>query len=302
MTKISVVIPTHNRVSLLPRAIKSALNQSFSDIEVIVVSDGSTDGTDEQMKKLSEEDSRIIYISYYPGHNGNYARNTGIKAAKGEYIAFLDDDDEWLPTKLEEQLAVMESDNSIGLVYTGTHSIYVDDGIEYDSFPEMEGNMSRKILLSNFIGSTTTVMVRKKIFEKVGLFDEELPAIQDYDLWIRICQVTPIGVVSKPLVNYFNYRNSGQISSSYKKYEDAHAFVRKKYEKLFMQLSPKELDMILAGQKASFGMRAFRVGNKKIARHYFCESLRIFVQKKVMIYYISTLFSYRFLLKLRSLR
>ena len=187
---ISVVIPTHNRVDLLPRAIRSVQNQTYKDIEIIVVSDGSTDGTDNLMEELSKKDPRIKYISYHPGHNGNYARNQGIMAAHGEYVAFLDDDDEWLPSKLEEQLKIMESDPEIGLVYTGTHSVYVDDGIEYDSYPIYQGDMSKQILYSNYIGSTTTVMLRRQIFEKSGLFDEELPAIQDYDLWIRVCQLT----------------------------------------------------------------------------------------------------------------
>ena len=101
MGKISVIIPTHNRADLLPRAIKSVQDQTRAVDEIIVVSDGSTDNTEETVKKIAEQDSRIQLIAYYPGHNGNYARNRGIEAATGEFIAFLDDDDEWLPRKTE---------------------------------------------------------------------------------------------------------------------------------------------------------------------------------------------------------
>lgn len=300
--KISVIIPTHNRCDLLPRAIKSVQDQTFKDLEIIVVSDGSTDDTDEVMKKLAEEDPRINYISYHPGRNGNYARNTGIKASKGEYIAFLDDDDEWLPTKLEEQLKVMESDEKIGLVYTGTHSIYADDGIEYDSFPKLHGDMSKQVLYSNFAGSTTTVMLRKSILDSAGLFDEKLPAMQDYDLWIRICQIAKVGVVSTPLVNYYNYNNSGQISANFEKYEYSYAYVNKKYEDLFKKLTPYEMRRKLSGQKISIGKKAFRIGESKIARRYYLESMKICFRRKTLFYYFLSFLDFKFLLKIRSLK
>lgn len=300
--KVSVVIPTHNRVDLLPRAIRSVQNQTFKDFEIIIVSDGSTDGTDELMENLSQKDSRINYISYYPGHNGNYARNTGIKAAKGEYIAFLDDDDEWLPTKLEVQLKMMESDNKIGLVYTGTHSVYADDGIEYDSFPKFHGDMSKQVLYNNFAGSTTTVMLRRSILDKTGLFDEELPAMQDYDLWIRICQIAKVGVISEPMVNYYNYNNSGQISANFEKYEYAYSYINKKYEGLFSKLTPYEMRRKLAGQKISIGRKAFRIGESKIARDYYVQSMKICFRRRTLFYYFLSFLDFKFLLKIRSLK
>ena len=113
---VSVVIPTHNRADLLPRAIDSVLNQTYSNFEIIVVSDGSTDNTEEVVKSYSDKDSRIRFIGYSPARGGNIARNTGIEAAKGEYVAFLDDDDEWMPEKLKKQIKVMESNPDIGLV------------------------------------------------------------------------------------------------------------------------------------------------------------------------------------------
>ena len=103
-----MVIPTHNRAELLPRAVKSVQSQTRPVDEIIIVSDGSTDDTEEIVKRFAEEDERIRLIAYHPGHNGNFARNRGIEAATGEFIAFLDDDDEWLPKKTELQMALFE--------------------------------------------------------------------------------------------------------------------------------------------------------------------------------------------------
>ena len=297
---VTAVITTHNRKELLGRAIQSVLSQTYKDIELVVVSDGSTDGTDEMMKQY-EGDDRIKYISYYPGKGGNFARNTGIKAAKGEYVAFLDDDDEWLPTKIEKQLKIMESDPEIGLVYTGTHNIYVDLGITYDSKPVQHGDLSKDILLFNIVGSTTTVMVRKSVLNTSGLFDESLGAMQDYDLWVRVCQVAKVGVVTEPLVNYYNYNNSGQISVNVKKYESAYDKVNQKYELILKDnLSTKEWQHKLAGQKRTLAIKALRNGNGKEARFYFIKSIKCRFEIKTIWLYLSTFFGYSTLLKMRS--
>lgn len=297
---VSVVIPTHNRCDLLPRAIQSVLRQTEQDFEIIVISDGSTDDTDALMLEFEEKDKRIHYISYMPGRNGNYARNKGIKAAKGEYIAFLDDDDEWLPTKIEKQVALMEADDDVGLVYTGTHSIYVDDDIEYDSCSMLQGDMSKRILFDNVVGSTTTVMLRKKVLEKSGLFDASLSAMQDYDLWVRVCQVCRVGVVSEPLVNYYNYNTSGQITLNFEKYEEAYDILNNKYSELYKKLTPREWKRKIAGQKISIGMKAHRCNKGSIARYYYKKSLKECFQLKTILLYIMSYFNYSRLLKFRT--
>lgn len=296
---VSVIIPTHNRCDLLPRAIKSAQNQTYTDMEIIVVSDGSTDGTDDFMERF-KCDERVRYISYHPGQGGNYARNTGINAAKGEYIAFLDDDDEWLPTKVEKQLALMEADDDVGLVYTGTYSIYVDDNIEFDSCSMLHGDMSKRILFDNSVGSTTTVMLRKNVLEKSGLFDESLSAMQDYDLWVRVCQVCRVGVVPEPLVNYYNYNTSGQITLNFEKYEKAYDILNNKYRELYKKLTPREWKRKIAGQKNSIGMKAHRCNKGSVARRYYKQSLVECFQLKTALLYIMSFFSYSKLLKLRT--
>ena len=152
---VSVIITTHNRCNLLERAIQSVLNQIYKDFELIVVADGCTDGTDSLMKKY-ESEKRIQYIHYSPAKGGNYARNKGVQNSRGEFIAFLDDDDEWLPEKLELQVAKIREDPECVLVYTGIRVVYVNECIEYSSIPKANGDLSKVLLFNNIIGSTST--------------------------------------------------------------------------------------------------------------------------------------------------
>lgn len=181
MAKISVVVPTHNRRDLLQRAVESAQAQTYADIEIIVVSDGSTDGTKEAVEVVAADDSRIRFIELSPARGGNAARNAGIEAATGDYVAFLDDDDKWLPEKLEKQMKVMQADPTLGLVYTGVRILYVNEGVAYNSKARDAGDMRQKILLENYIGTTSTVLVKKDLLREAGMFDVELKALQDYD-------------------------------------------------------------------------------------------------------------------------
>lgn len=298
---VSVIIPTHNRVELLPRAINSVLNQTYQEIEVIVVSDGSTDGTDALMEKYANN-SRIKYINYTPAHGGNYARNTGVKMSNGDYVAFLDDDDEWLPTKIEEQMHIFNTSPNIGLVYTGTNVIYENADLQYKSIVHKSGDLGKEILFKNYIGSTTTVMVRKKVFDEAGLFDEKLSANQDYDLWIRVCQIVNIGVVMKPLVNYYNSINSEQISSNTQKYIDAYNQIDLKYANLLKKLSNKELDVLKANREIDLGLRCLRNCDKISAVKYFINSFKYQFRLSAFFYIILSPLNFKYLLKLRQFK
>ena len=233
MPNVSVIIPTHNRSSLIAGAIDSVYNQTEQDFEIIVVDDGSADDTPIIMDKLQKQDKsgRLKYFRLDRPHGANFARNYGIERATGEFIAFLDDDDRWRPNKLESQLVVFESDKSIGLVYTGKEMIYEELGLNYCSTSRKQGDMSRDILIGNFIGSTSSVMIRNYVLDKSGMFDIDLPAKQDYDLWIRICQSYKVGVVPKPLVLYY-IRNINRISSDLDKRRRAESIINEKYKEL----------------------------------------------------------------------
>jgi len=196
---VSVVIPAYNAEKYIEEAINSVLNQTFQDFEVIVIDDGSQDSTKE--KVLNYSDSRIKYI-YKENGGPSTARNAGIKNAKGEYIAFLDYDDIWMPQKLERQLAKFSLEPDLGLVYSWVQSINPDGSTRFVSEPENEGWVHNEIILDNFQHNGSIQLVKKECFEKAGYFDESLLNAQDWDMWIRLAKYYKFGVVKEILVRY----------------------------------------------------------------------------------------------------
>lgn len=239
---ISVVIPTHNRRSLLKRAVRSVQKQSCPDIEILVVSDGSTDGTDRCMEELAKEDPRIHYHCYPESKGANHARNIGISLSKGEYIAFLDDDDEWLPEKLEKQKKILDENERVGLVYSHVNLLDRTGKTYAVNKTDICGDASKAVLFGGFIYTTSCVMARKTVLEDAGCFDEQLPAMQDYDMWIRCCQITEVDLIREPLVNYSSFGNSGreQIGNKTQRYLDANSIIEQKHSRLFAQLTDSE--------------------------------------------------------------
>lgn len=298
---ISVVIPTHNRADLLPRAIKSVQAQTWTDLEIVVVSDGSEDDTKSVVEALAKDDARIKFIEYFPAKGGNVARNTGIENASGEYVAFLDDDDEFMPDKLEKQLAVMESDPEIGLVYTSVRVIYVNEGVEYSSVPKREGDLSGAILLDNIIGSTSTVMARKELLLQAGEFDVQLRALQDFDLWIRMCQLCKVGFVAEEMIRYYNYTGTKQVSALTDKYIEAFAYINNKYKDKLDALPADQKKEKLYNEYMLLGNKAMRNGDGKLARKYIKKALDIMKSKKAVAYYLLSYVDYKWCLKLRKI-
>lgn len=208
---VSVVIPTYNRAHVVGRAIRSVLNQTYQDFEIIVVDDGSTDNTEEVVKSFN--DPRIRYIRHEENRGGSAARNTGIRAARGAYIAFLDSDDEWLPEKLAKQVQKMTcSGDQVGFVYTGVKVIDAETGrCLVEKVPFLEGNVYSQLLEGAFIGTCSSVMVRKTAIEEVSGFDEQLVSRQDWDCWIRIAYSYNVSCIPECLV--VRYTGLLQISS-----------------------------------------------------------------------------------------
>jgi len=206
--KVSVIIPTYNRAELLPRAIKSVLEQTYQDFEIIVVDDGSTDNTEEVIKEFQEQDKRIKYIKHDKNKGGSAARNTGIKAARGEYIAFQDSDDEWLPEKLEKQMKVFKNAlPEVGVVYTGFLRIKngKENYIPSSWVIKKEGNIHDELLRGNFV-TTQSIIIRKECFKKAGMFDEKLPRLQDWELVIRLSKYYNFKCLTKHYKDFSNYK------------------------------------------------------------------------------------------------
>lgn len=197
---VSVVIPTHNRANLLRRAVDSVIAQSLKELEIIIVDDASTDDTSACCEQIV--DPRAKKIQHQQTRGGAAARNTGIAIANGEYVAFLDDDDEWMPDKLVQQVDLLKRNPNAGLIYTGYY--YVDN--HYKTFqqflPRFRGNIAEPLLAENIIGTTSSVMIRQVCFNKVGVFDDQLQSCQDWDLWIRMAKEYMVDFIEKPLLNF----------------------------------------------------------------------------------------------------
>lgn len=208
---VSVVIPVHNREDTIKRAIDSVLHQSYSNLELIIVDDGSTDYTLDIVRKYS--DTRIRVIELLKCGGANAARNKGISCARGEYIAFQDSDDEWLENKLEQQIAYMQN-KDFSACFCAYNLIESDYSItmpeEYSNKERYEKNLPKELTWHNVI-STQTLVVRRDIVEKLGGFDNEMPRLQDYEFVIRLVQQIPVGYVSEVLVNV--YRTKCSISN-----------------------------------------------------------------------------------------
>jgi len=208
---ISVVIPTFNRAQLLGRAIRSVLEQTYENFELIVISDACTDNTCEVVRGF--DDPRIRCIRHEQTRGGSAARNTGIRVARGEYIGLLDSDDEWLPSKLEKQLARFGAvSEDLGLVYS--HYCFVSDAsgeMVRQVTPVWRGDVVRRALVG-CISALPTILARRQCLESVGLFDEALPSCQDWDMWIRLSKHCAIDYVPESLVRV--YMHGKQISSA----------------------------------------------------------------------------------------
>jgi len=199
---VSVIIPTYNRKEELRRAIESVLVQENVSLEVLICDDGSTDGTIEMVSSWA--DARVRLLTGPRGGRPAIPRNRGIKAAQGEWLAFLDDDDEWLPEKLQTQLKFAEEKGYLAIT---TNALRIKPGQEDSllfhtcNIPE---HLSFDVLLSVNYAITSSVIVHHSLFERVEGFPEckNLIGREDYALWLRIASITPFGYIREPYVLY----------------------------------------------------------------------------------------------------
>lgn len=217
MPLVTVVIPTFNRRHLIEEALDSVFAQSFTDYEVVLVDDGSTDGTETLVKKKYGE--RLRYIRQEnQGISG--ARNTGIANASGKYVAFLDSDDKWLPQKLARQVAYMEAHPEIGLLSTKLARYELGDKSEVEICPVDFPKDFQMLLTGNNNVPTTTTMVRKECFEKSGIFDRSLPVAEDWDLWLRIAEHYGLACVDEVLAEHRDHsqKTTQNLAKTYEGY------------------------------------------------------------------------------------
>jgi glycosyltransferase involved in cell wall biosynthesis len=196
---VSVIIPTYNRANLINKAIQSVLDQTYTDFEIIVVDDGSTDNTENVVKGFQDE--RIRYMYHKKNMGVSSARNTGIISAKGVFISFQDSDDVWLPKKLEKEIKIFESSiPKVGVVYSRLCRISNNEKTLFP-LPEhkiREGTIHNQLVKGNFVHGLT--LIRKSCFEKVGTFDEQLPALEDWEIYLRISKYFDFRYLDETLI------------------------------------------------------------------------------------------------------
>lgn len=191
--QVTVVLPTYQRKFFLKSAISSVLNQTFQDFELIVVDDGSTDGTDEIVRSF--DDRRVVYIYQRQNAGPSSARNTGIDASRANLVAFLDSDDVWKRNKLEIQLQRMTEEREF--LFSHTEELWLKDGkvLNPRKVHRKRGGWVFEQSLRLCAISMSTVMVRKQLFDEVGKFDEALRVCEDYDMWLRVTCRYPVLLV-----------------------------------------------------------------------------------------------------------
>ena len=206
MPKVSVIIPAYNAMTYLPESVESVRRQTFTDFEVLLIDDGSSDEIVQWATQIT--DPRVKLISQ-KNQGVSEARNTGIAHAQGEYVAFLDADDLWEPTKLEKQVRCLEDNPAVGLVDTWV-ILATEQGFPTDKvwISKAEGDVWKQIVEESLLTCGSTPMIRSCCFKTVGLFDRNLQIAEDWDMWIRIASRYSFAVVKEPLVRYRQHPNN----------------------------------------------------------------------------------------------
>ncbi|MDL0118516.1 glycosyltransferase [Halobacterium salinarum] len=196
---MSVVLPTYNRPNRLKKAVRTVDNQSYKNIELIVVDDHSKRPAEATINEISIENIREVEcIRFEENRGANAARNRGIEESNGEYIAFLDDDDEWEKKKVEEQVKAFQNDDDLGLVFTGICQ-KGSGGIKSETRPDVHGDLTKDLLTGGPMSPFSAIMVRRDIITQVGKPDENLPSLQDREWAIRLSRKCDFASIPDPL-------------------------------------------------------------------------------------------------------
>jgi glycosyltransferase involved in cell wall biosynthesis len=266
---VSIIIPTYNRRQLIARSIKSVLNQTYRDFELIIVDDGSTDDTSEVVAGFNDE--RIRYIRCEENRGEAAARNTGIKTARYDYIAYQDSDDEWLPEKLARQMELLEdAPPRLGVIYTGFWKTenHRRTYVPFSWVSQKNGDIHKELLKGNFIGSPV-VLIKKECFNKVGLFDENLRNLVDWEMWLRISKHYHFRCVDEPLV--VAHYDLGNVSDNPGSLIDAMVLVLEKNRDEF-----EAEKRLLARHWINIGNLLVAKGETKKGRRYIIDALRLY--------------------------
>lgn len=272
---VSIVMPTYKRPQYLKEAIESVLNQTYENWELLIIDDNEPASEEQKWTEKVitgyRNDNRIRYIREGNPGGGAAARNRGISKACGEFVAFLDDDDIWEPDKLQLQLEVLKKNRDIGLVYC--KRFFFNDKGERDNRSQkklIRGNVFEQMLVKNYI-ATSTAMVRKECFGKVGLFDEKLPSQQDHDMFLRIARYYKVGLVDKSLTGM--RLHSARISRNTEGKLRGWEFFLAKWKPILKDY-PRLRRQAYSHYHFEMGKVYYYHGNLELARQHLSESVK----------------------------
>lgn len=269
--KVSVVIPTFNRPQQLYTAIDSVLSQSIKPDEIIVVNDGASfDGFDD----LSLKGVKTVQNSRPMG--GNYSRHKGVELSTGDIVMFLDDDDSWKSDKVERQMSLFHSNPEIGLVYCNRNVVDEEGMLQRKITSSRQGYLYPDIYFSNIIGTTSSVAIKRTVYDQAGGFDPVMPALQDYDLWIRAVRFTRVGLVDEHVIDYTVARDVGkQVSKSGDKQKRAVELMTEKYKTDIERLSTVQRRKAIAAFNF-YVAKSYRGKSVKEFLYYVSRSIQSF--------------------------
>jgi glycosyltransferase involved in cell wall biosynthesis len=270
---LSIVIPNFNTAKYVVAAVNSALDQTFTSLEVIVVDDGSTD--DSLLKLEQIEDHRVTIVAQ-PNRGLAAARNTGISIARGKYIGLLDSDDVWYRRKAEKQLAAMEADPTLGLTFC--HSAYLDENGALTGqllISRCKRPALRELVFRNHVGNGSTPIIRRECFEQAGMFNESLEALEDQEMWVRIAARTrwKLQLVPEVLTGY-RVRASSLTNSSYARYVEQAQLGIEAIRGLLPELSRRDADRGYAEFLRIISRKALSNGDVRISRTLMLDAMR----------------------------
>jgi glycosyltransferase involved in cell wall biosynthesis len=261
---VSVVLPTYNRAPLLGRSIRSVLGQSFGDFEVVVVDDGSTDETSAVVAGF--RDPRVRYLPLPRNTGAAAARNAGIRAARGKFLAFQDSDDEWLPSKLSKQMSAFESGSArLGMVYSDMRMILRGGTATYFAAPSVPSgrliNPATRFYQVCNLGIQSAV-IKREYLDEAGHFNEGLPALEDLEMFIRLSRRCDFRHLREPLVKY--YDTQGLSKDRYAKWVSRRVILSLYYKELLTR-NPAFLFKEALWLCATWGLaeRARRAGRRR---------------------------------------
>lgn len=266
---ISVIIPTHNRPESLSKAVRSILKQKTPPKELIVVDDGSEPPVSPQIFSVFKNSLDVRLLRNEVSKGGNYARNKGIIEATGEWVAFLDDDDVFMPEKIEEVTRALSNHSSIGLLYHTAEINLINEKIRYKSGVSNVSstqNPLSALLIRNFIGGTSMVVAKRRMLIELGGFDETMPALQDWEMWIRVTKAGKrLVYLNKALTKYVHNTGQQSITINQEKVNKAYEMLKYKYANDYAELSEKERGLFEQGRLKNTLFKSLLCRDRKAA-------------------------------------